>query len=105
MRKSVSISTAVIRAIHRIVFEDAMPTRVMLQNPVEAHPPKPGDMEAISEIYIRDDGWSLGANHRYARDAWRIWMGSWVAHLRRQTWGWQVNAFNLGGNDDNQSQE
>lgn len=105
MRIGVTVSTDVIRAIHHIVFEDGFPTRVMLQDSQYAHPPKPKDMEAISEIYIRDDGWSLGANHHCARDAWRTWMGRWVAQLRRQTWGWQVNAFNLGENDDNQSQE
>lgn len=86
----------VIGTLHRIVYENGMPNRVMLQDSREAHPPTPEDMKAVSEIYIRDDGWSLGANHRCARDAWRTWMGDWIVQLRKQTWGWQVNDLRKG---------
>ena len=91
MKNRMPVSVEVIRTIHNIVYEDGMPTRVMLQDSQYAHPPKPKDMEAVSEIYVRDDGWSLGAHHRCARDAWMGWTDHWVAHLRKQTWGWQVN--------------
>jgi len=36
-------------------------------------------------IYIRSDGWTLGAPLAFANAAWRIWRGHWVASVDVQS--------------------
>ena len=34
-------------------------------------------------IFIRDDGWSLGAPPEFEADAYRMWADKWVAFMHR----------------------
>lgn len=90
---------AVINTLHRIVYEGGMPNRLMIQPSFEAVVTRSEYMGRVSEIYIRDDGWSLGASHRCVAEARKTWEREWVAQLRKQTWGWQVVDLSLGGNN------
>ncbi len=86
------IDNRVIQEVQRIVYEGGLPARIMFNDQNEARPPQPEDVKEISEIYIRDDGWSLGASYLYAQNVRKLWEDAWVVHLRKQTWGWQVNS-------------
>ena len=82
--------SSVIRVLNGLLYEGRLPRRVMTHDSRIARPPKSGDMDNISEIYIRNDGWSIGADYLCAGTVFALWKGSWVVQLRRQSWGWQV---------------
>lgn len=52
------------------------PTRIVVDRHGSARPPKLGDRYDV--IFVRDDGWSLGAPKRFRRTAHKLWAGSWV---------------------------
>lgn len=59
------------------------PTRVMIDRE-EAFPPERAKIEfgVIPDvIFLRDDGWSLGAPKHLERVAWAMWSKEWVAFM------------------------
>jgi sulfur carrier protein ThiS len=56
------------------------PTRVVINSNGEAVPAKRASelQIPIEVIYVRDDGWSLGAPLRLLEDAYRLWPDHWV---------------------------
>lgn len=81
---------SVIVMMQQIVYEGGFPTRVMVEDSSSYRPTKESDMQHVTEIFIRHDGWSLGASYISSKVAYESWVSEWVAHLRKQTWGWQV---------------
>ena len=86
----------VIEELHSIVYEGGFPRRIMLSDPRGTEIPTRASMERIHEIYIRNDGWSLGAYHRWVQEVLATWRRDWVIQLRRQTWGWQIKEMYRG---------
>ena len=60
------------------------PTRVLINEEGEAVPPAramdiPG-MKKISVVFIRDDGWSLGAPEHLRHVAEEMWQDQWIGY-------------------------
>lgn len=53
------------------------PTRVVVDSGCYAVPPKMATVSA-DFIFVRDDGWSLGAPVRFAREAFDLWKSDWT---------------------------
>lgn len=62
------------------------PTRVVIDDKGEAIPPRRAQRKkgiTSDVVYIRDDGWSLGAPLCFERVARRMWSREWVAVARK----------------------
>ena len=67
------------------------PTRVIVEASGLAVPPKQArDVFQVSSeiIFIRDDGWMLGAPRESESIAFNMWEGSWTHFLRRPHTQW-----------------
>ncbi|RLC88685.1 MAG: hypothetical protein DRJ03_02070 [Chloroflexi bacterium] len=61
------------------------PTRVVINEEGEATTPMRALAQRVSVdvIYLRKDGWSLGAPQKLSMVARRLWDGDWVGRLHR----------------------
>ena len=87
------IESVVLREI-----QDHGPTRVVINLHGEATTPRRAlddhDVEP-TVIYIRDDGWSLGAPEAFEQVAANMWRDEWVAVLRKKPDGsWEQESLN-----------
>lgn len=64
------------------VLEDG-PRRLMLPDGTAIKPGRPGSFDPTI-IFVRDDGWSLGASPKTEELARKQWPDEWVAVLRRK---------------------
>jgi hypothetical protein len=55
---------------------DLIPTRIIVNADGYARRPKPGDK--IDVVFVRDDGWSLGAPRAFRNIAYQMWPREWV---------------------------
>jgi hypothetical protein len=60
------------------------PTRVVINTEGEAVPPERAEETGIiwDVIYIRNDGWSLGASKELSTVAYNLWPKEWVAVIK-----------------------
>jgi hypothetical protein len=60
------------------------PTRVVINTEGKAVPPERAEEMGITwdVIYIRNDGWSLGASEDLAGVAYSLWAKEWVAVIK-----------------------
>lgn len=71
-------------AVKRIFLHG--PDRVMVDSEGEALSPSRAKTQyglTSDVIFIRNDGWSLGAPSRLEREAFRIWAEEWIGFIRR----------------------
>lgn len=52
------------------------PDRVLINTDGDARPAKEGEYHYI--VFIRDDGWSLGASKALAEIAYSMWRDNWI---------------------------
>jgi len=57
-----------------------MPKRIIVDKEGTAVPPHQSD-RGVDVVFIRVDGWSLGADSELAAVAASLWEGSWVAQM------------------------
>lgn len=60
------------------------PTRVLINVEGEAVTPERAILQGVSwdVIFIRNDGWSLGASNEFAQAANDLWPEEWVALIK-----------------------
>lgn len=61
------------------------PTRVIVDNQGYAMTPDQALLEygiVPDVVFIRSDGWSLGAPFQWSRVAYNLWDGDWIAKLQ-----------------------
>lgn len=87
---------AVIQQVHEVG-----PTRVVINVHGEAVPP---GRTSISPdiIYIRNDGWTLGAPREFDGIARKMWADMWVAVMSKGKYGgvWKWKRLNKKGEED-----
>ena len=66
-------------------IKDNGPNRVVVDEEGTAVPPNPKVSAGIDLVFIRNDGWSLGASRNLARVAEDMWSDAWVAVLAKGT--------------------
>lgn len=72
------------QAVEKVIQEG--PTRVVISSAGEAVPPKQAREQhnvKVDVVYIRDDGWSLGAPHEFSHIAEETWKDQWAVFMRR----------------------
>jgi hypothetical protein len=53
-----------------------IPTRIVVDAEGQARPPQPGDRWDV--VFVRTDGWTLGAPLKFREVARQLWEGSWL---------------------------
>jgi len=74
-----------------------IPRRVMIDEQYTgASPQRAAALGVVPDvIFVRRDGWTLGAPERLSTLAWNVWVGHWIERWRRKpdgTWErtWKV---------------
>jgi hypothetical protein len=68
-----------LEAAERRIFTHG-PDRVLINKSGAAVRPKEAECDVI---FIRNDGWSLGAPARLVEDAYKLWQNEWVAFITK----------------------
>lgn len=67
-----------------------VPTRVLLNVHGQAGGPEHYPTEKIGVIFVRDDGWSIGAARALRSVAYDLWPDKWVSVYEWNGTGWDL---------------